>query len=117
VPVLSILAHSFLLLKWIYKYAALRSLPAPPTNNLHHIPFLVIFSIIMLFGLHGTSIIKIFVILSVNFGIAMIGQGQKWMPLATWAFNGAVLFANEWASGYRFGALHPSFKVLVRITD
>jgi hypothetical protein len=71
----------------------------------------------MLLGLHGTSIIKIFAILAANFAIAKFGRGQKWAPLATWVFNGAVLFANEWNSGYRFAALHPSLEVLVRITS
>jgi D-alanyl-lipoteichoic acid acyltransferase DltB (MBOAT superfamily) len=69
----------------------------------------------MLMGLHGTSIIKIFTILLANFAIAKIGRGGRWAPLATWVFNGAVLFANEWYSGYTFAVLHPSFKVLVRI--
>jgi len=70
----------------------------------------------MLMGLHGTSIIKIFFILAANFGIAKFGQGQKWVPLATWVFNGLVLFANEWNSGYKFATLHPSFEVLVSTT-
>jgi hypothetical protein len=74
----------------------------------------VAFSILVVLGLHGTSIIKIFVILGVNYMIAKYGRGQKWAPLATWVFNGAVLFANEWNSGYTFAALHPSFKALVR---
>ena len=68
----------------------------------------------MLMGLHGTSIIKIFIILAINFVIAKSGRGEKWAVLATWVFNGGVLFANQWNSGYTFAALHPSFEVLVR---
>jgi hypothetical protein len=70
----------------------------------------------MLSGLHGTSIIKIFTILAANFAIAKFGCGQKWAPFVTWIFNGAILFANEWNSGYTFATLHPSLEMLVRTT-
>jgi hypothetical protein len=68
----------------------------------------------MLLGLHGTSIVKIFIILTANFAIAKLGRGRKWALFVTWIFNGGILFANEWNSGYTFAALHPSLQMLVR---
>lgn len=113
IPALAALSLAFLVLKFVYTRAVSRSLSSATSNNLHHIPFLVYFSVIMLIGLHGTSIIKIFVILGINYAIAKDGRERKWTPLVTWAFNGAVLFMNEWNSGYRFASIHPSFGTLV----
>ena len=114
VPALTALVVSFLILKFIYAVPAFKFSPTRPRDTLHKIPFLIIFSVLMLIGLHGTSIIKIFAILSVNFGIAKFGGGQIWVPFITWGFNGAVLYFNEIHSGYRFASIHPSFLVLVR---
>ncbi|CAE6420274.1 unnamed protein product [Rhizoctonia solani] len=65
------------------------------------IPFLLVFSLLMLVGLHGTSALKILVILAANYWIAMLK-----VPALTWIFNGAVLFASNWYEGFRFGAMH-----------
>lgn len=116
-PALAGLIISFLTLKFVYTRFFFRSLPSPPTSNLHQIPFLVTFSILMLLGLHGTSIIKIFAILGINYAIAKYGRGEKWNPLVTWVFNGAVLFANERNSGYRFASIHPALELLVRVVS
>jgi hypothetical protein len=64
--------------------------------------------------LHGASVLKIFVILCLNYSIAKICKGSKLGPVLIWIFNGAVLFANERNSGYRFGKFHPSLELLVR---
>lgn len=113
-PLLTVLAGAFLLLKSIFTYA----LSSPRrTHHLHLVPFLVAFSILMLIGLHGTSIIKIFAILVVNYAIAKYTRGAKYGPWMTWAFNGLVLFANDRNSGYRFSSIHPSLEALVRFYE
>jgi hypothetical protein len=69
----------------------------------------------MLFGLHGTSAIKVLIIVSLNYLLAKktIFMGKA-APVAYWTFNIAVLFLNEWFGGYKFGNVHESFEWLVR---
>ncbi|ELU37317.1 glycerol transporter [Rhizoctonia solani AG-1 IA] len=64
-------------------------------------PFLLVFSLVMLAGLHGTSALKIIAILAANYWIAMFK-----IPALTWVFNGAVLFTSNWYEGFRFGSVH-----------
>lgn len=104
---------AFLFSKFVYTRIAVRSFASPP-NNMHLIPFLVVFAVLMLLGLHGLSIFKIILILGMNYRIAKLGRGQRWAPLASWVFNGLVLFANERYDGYPFALLHPSLAPLVR---
>jgi protein-cysteine N-palmitoyltransferase HHAT len=80
---------------------------------MHHVPFLVIFSILMLTILHGASVLKIAVILTLNYAIARTCGSSKMGPALTWIFNGLVLFANERNEGYEFRTVHPSLETLV----
>jgi hypothetical protein len=107
------LATAFLAFKHFYTRFRLRS--SDPTTKLHLIPYLLVFSTAMLVGLHGTSILKIFAILILNYLIAKSCKGSKLGPLLTWVFNVAVLFANEKNSGYRFGMFHPALQSLVSV--
>lgn len=84
-----------------------------PQNNFHNIPFDIVFSLIFLVGLHGSSIIKVLAILSVNFLLAKICKGSKIGPILTWTFNIGMLFMNDRYNGYRFGELHQSLEYLV----
>lgn len=59
------------------------------------------FSILFLVFLHGYSIIKIFVILYINYKIAK-GLPRPYVPIATWSFNLVVMFSNELCGGYPF---------------
>lgn len=77
------------------------------------VPFLLIFSGIMVTALHGTSILKILVIITFNYWIAKLFRDSRLTPILTWIFNGLVLFANETFGGYRFSSLHPSLGSLV----
>lgn len=86
---------------------------APPQNKLYLIPFNLVFSALMLSGLHGSSCIKILIILTLNYVIAKSCKGSKFGPLLTWVFNGAVLFANDRYNGYRFGDLSSGIQFLV----
>ncbi|KAF8650593.1 hypothetical protein AX16_005178 [Volvariella volvacea WC 439] len=81
-------------------------------NALSLIPFNLAFSILMLLGLHGTSIIKILLILTTNYVIGKACRGHMLGPILTWIFNAAVLFANDIFDGYRFGALMPALESL-----
>ena len=104
----------FLFLKRVYLLAVRRSTQGPHSDRLHLIPFLLIFAFILLTALHGTSILKLAIIYSLNYAIGKAFGGSKLGPLLTWAFNFAVLFSNEWSEGYRFGHLHSSLESWVR---
>jgi len=67
----------------------------------------------MLFGLHGTSALKILIIISTNYLISRYIGGSPIGPFFLWAFNALVLFANETYSGYHFASLHSSLEFLV----
>ncbi|KAH9029882.1 hypothetical protein EDB85DRAFT_2074429 [Lactarius pseudohatsudake] len=84
-PALAALMAAFSPLKYVYTRPILRD--SSPTNNLHRIPFYLIFTLLMLTVLHDASIIKLAV------------------PV-TWLFNDGVLLANEWYGGYAFASLH-----------
>lgn len=75
-------------------------LPGRP-NTISRVPFLLGFSLLMLAGLHGTSALKILIILAANYGVSMLR-----IPALTWVFNAAVLFTSNWYEGFHFGAVH-----------
>jgi hypothetical protein len=68
----------------------------------------------MLLVLHGASMLKIAIIMVVNYIIAKACGGWKVGPVLTWVFNGLVLFANEKNAGYLFSSVHPELEFLVR---
>ncbi|KAI0373624.1 MBOAT-domain-containing protein [Pilatotrama ljubarskyi] len=111
-PSLVLLATAFLGFKHLYTLAARQTRSASDTSNLYQVPFLVAFSTLMLFGLHGTSALKVLLVLSVNYAIAKFTAGSKANPVLTWVFNGLVLFAIERNSGFKFSAIHSSLSSL-----
>lgn len=62
------------------------------------------FAGLFLLVLHGVSAAKVLAILAVNYRIAT-RLPRRHVPLATWLFNVATLFANELCGGYRLEAL------------
>lgn len=106
VPVLAAVVLLFLALKMLY--VRLRGLVQADTtsNRLHPVPFLLGFSTIFLLALHGTSVLKLFCILAVNYSIAKCLGASKLNPILTWVFNGIVLFTSELYSGYHFRSFH-----------
>lgn len=87
--------------------------------------FSAFFSVALLAVLHGSSLPKLLIILGINYRIAMLGGSlsslskrrrwtREWTPYATWAFNVAILFANEICSGYKWGSLNFALSWLVR---
>ena len=72
--------------------------------------FDVLYGIILLTGLHGVSVLKILLILYINYSIAK-GLPRKRIVLATWVFNVGILFANELCGGYQFAVLAKSLSL------
>ncbi|TFY83924.1 hypothetical protein EWM64_g90 [Hericium alpestre] len=105
------LLAAFFTLKFIYTRSA-RGSASATTKKTYLLPFYTIFSVLMLLVLHGTSILKVLVILSINYAIAKAGGGSKWVVAATWIFNGGILFLNETYSGYTFAGLHSALSIL-----
>ncbi|KAF8947381.1 glycerol transporter [Haplosporangium gracile] len=77
-----------------------------PQQPLVRTYFFLTFSAIYLYFMYGNSILKIMLIVSTNYAIAKLGRNARWMPVATWAFNIAVLFLNEGYKGYNFSDFH-----------
>ncbi|KAI0353656.1 MBOAT-domain-containing protein [Trametes cingulata] len=105
-PSLFLLASAFLGLQQFYGIAARPIRSLTDRSNLYQVPFLVGFSTLMLFILHGTSAVKVLLILSINYAIAKSAAGSKANPVLTWVFDGLVLFAIERHSGFRFSTIH-----------
>lgn len=101
---LTILANAYLFIKFIWINLA----RSPPDNNLYLLRYNLVWSALILFGLHGTSLFKILAILTINFLIARLCRGSRLGPVLTWIFGGAILFANDKYNGYLFGHFFPS---------
>lgn len=65
------------------------------------VTFDLYFALTFLCAMHGFSVLKILLILYVNFSIAK-RLPRQYAPAATWIFNIGILFANEFGNGYRF---------------
>ncbi|GAA5825473.1 hypothetical protein JCM5353_005315 [Sporobolomyces roseus] len=107
-PLLTILFTLYLSLSHISR----RILPQTRTCRSY---FILSFSLCMLAALHGTSLIKMLVILYANWSIARLAFEEKrgrvrreWVPFLTWGFNVGMLFANSIYGGYEFGSISAS---------
>ncbi|GAA5895848.1 hypothetical protein JCM6882_001395 [Rhodosporidiobolus microsporus] len=86
--------------------------------------FSAAFSCALVAVLHGTSALKIALIMWGNWVIVRKGSEaggsrarrgwwrREWTPFAIWGFNIGVLFVNELSHGWRFGALYTVLEVL-----
>ncbi|KAF8827870.1 hypothetical protein HHX47_DHR4000672 [Lentinula edodes] len=110
IPILTGVAFLFLLLKYFWNKLYLMS--KVPGDNLHLIPLNAALSLIFLVALHGSSILKLIVVITINFIIAKACKSSKLGPVLTWAFNIGILFMNDRYNGYRFGAITPSLEFL-----
>ncbi|KIM44491.1 hypothetical protein M413DRAFT_17568 [Hebeloma cylindrosporum] len=99
-PILFNAAAVYIGVKFLIRY-----LNKDALSNLYLIPANVVLSIITVVALHGSSSLKIFAIISLNFVIAKKCRASFLGPLLTWLFNGLVLFSNELYHGYRFNVL------------
>ncbi|CAI2163199.1 1821_t:CDS:10 [Funneliformis geosporum] len=94
---------SYLFLSHLYRIYFVPKSPAKlSTQPLRRTYFFLSFALIFLYILYGNSLIKILIILSINFLIPVTLQGSKLNPIITWIFNLAVLFANERYDAYKF---------------
>ena len=113
VPVLFTLVAAFLALKAVYLRLLAPTLTLRQNTNLHLVPFIIGFGILMLLGLHGSSAPKVLLILYLNYLIAKSTSSSRLGPVFTWVYNAAVLFAADKYSGFPYANLHPSLKYLV----
>ncbi|KAI0293499.1 MBOAT, membrane-bound O-acyltransferase family-domain-containing protein [Multifurca ochricompacta] len=109
-PALGALITAFFILKYAYMRPITNG--SVPANNLYRLPFYLLFSVLMLTILHGSSILKLLFILSVNYALTKATGGTRLAVPVTWLFNSGVLFLNERYEGYAFGSLHPGFAFL-----
>ncbi|KAF2399944.1 glycerol uptake protein 1 [Trichodelitschia bisporula] len=77
---------------------------AADTRLEQRISFDYYFAFIFLVALHGTSAIKVIMILYVNYKIAK-SIPKSYIPAATWIFDIGILFANELYRGYPFAGM------------
>ncbi|KAI9591899.1 MBOAT, membrane-bound O-acyltransferase family-domain-containing protein [Syncephalis fuscata] len=68
--------------------------------------FYLVSSALFMVAISGANIIKIILIVSINYAVAKIGQGSRWNPLITWIFNLAVLLFNDQFEGYRYSEIN-----------
>lgn len=66
------------------------------------------FALIYLSILHGFSILKILLILYINFKAAT-QLPRRLIPYVTWSLNISILFTNELCQGYRFAQIAEFF--------
>lgn len=110
IPALTLLSIGHLATNKLYSLVSrASSLP-----NSSRIAFSAIVSLLVLGGLHGSSMIKILLILSLNYWVTKRLGARAFAPAATWTLNVAVIFLNEIYDGYKFAAIHPSLAFLVR---
>ncbi|KAI9246875.1 MBOAT, membrane-bound O-acyltransferase family-domain-containing protein [Phascolomyces articulosus] len=107
IPKLFGLVVGYLCLSHLYRiYVTPQQLPVKqPHQPLHRIYFFFVASLSIITGLHGTSMLKILAIITTSYWIGRMAGGTMWNPIASWIFNLAILFLNEWYNGYKFGAL------------
>jgi len=84
-----------------------------PHQSLPRAYFILAAALIYIAATNGTSIFKVLLIATINYGIAKTTKGSYLNPLLTWSWNLLVLFANEWNDGYRFKQIGESFEFLV----
>ena len=68
------------------------------------VTFDTLFSLVFILALHGISLLKILLILYINFSIAT-RLPKNYVPAATWSFNVCILFANEIFQGYPLASI------------
>ena len=115
IPILFALLALHFVLRRIFNFVFRRAFPTPPQNSSyrpnHNFTrrklFDIIFALIFLTALHSLSVIKILVILLLNFSISFFHPSSILVPIITWVFNIGVLFANEYFKGYKFCEILP----------
>ncbi|KAI8990183.1 MBOAT, membrane-bound O-acyltransferase family-domain-containing protein [Pilobolus umbonatus] len=102
VPLLVSVAAVYLLLSQCYRAI---TFSREQTLVLTQTYFYLIASLIFITALHGTSFIKMLIILSVSYQIGRATGGSIYNPILTWIFNLAILFLNEYFHGYKYKSI------------
>jgi hypothetical protein len=91
----------------------------PSYPNISPTTFLCGFNVILMAVLHGTNAIKVLAIVLGNHLVTRWatagktgGQGKIGIA-AIWAYNVAIIFANDYFAGYQFGALSSALGFMV----
>lgn len=108
IPLLFALACVYLVASHIY-----RALTRLKKKDLQQTYFYLAASAIVVSALHGTSCLKIIVIITISYLIGRSTGGSYWNPFLTWTFNLLILFLNEYYKGYEFESI--GLTMLVRI--
>src|SRR2546421_9499308 len=109
----ALIVHS--LTSYLYKRfytSSLSSSTKSPSQPLSRIYFSLTFSLMFLYLLFGNSLIKILIILTLNYMVSVIFKGSKLNPMITWILNLTILFLNEKYDGYRFVMLDKRLEFL-----
>jgi hypothetical protein len=99
-PLLFLLACVYLLASYFYRS---RNVAKTKKSSLNQIRFYLAASLIFVIALHGSSVIKMMVILTINYYIGKLGGSFN--PVLTWTFNLTILFLNERYAGYKFASI------------
>lgn len=98
-PTLVLLACGYLIASHIYRRAT------QDRDSMRQTYFYFAASALVVTALHGTSLIKILVIVTTSFMIGQLAGNSAWNPFLTWTFNLGILFANEYYKGYKFESI------------
>ncbi|PWZ03859.1 MBOAT-domain-containing protein [Testicularia cyperi] len=82
------------------------------TTQPNRIPFLLVFTSVFVFALHGTNTIKLLLVCWLNYQLAKLLGGMRIAPALTFAFNVATLFAIHWNDGFEWHAISPALNFL-----
>lgn len=91
-----------------------RPLTAPSSATQHsprrnRLLFLHVFSAIFILALHGANTAKLLTILLVQYGLAHLVAGYRWLaPMCLWAFNISALAAVHWNDGFQWQTIGSS---------
>ncbi|KAJ2803268.1 glycerol transporter, partial [Coemansia helicoidea] len=96
---------AYVLLNWVARRATRHRAGGGALPSLW---FPGVFATAFVVVLSGASIVFIAALVAGNYALAKRAAGRRWAPWAVWAYNIAVLFANEYGDGYSFGHIHPA---------
>ncbi|KIO34697.1 hypothetical protein M407DRAFT_210023 [Tulasnella calospora MUT 4182] len=108
IPALTLLSIGHLTTSKIYS-AVSHAFSLPQSSR---IAFSAVVSLLVLAGLHGSSILKILLIISINYWATKRLRASPFAPAAIWTLNVAVIFLNEIYDGYKFASIHSSLAFL-----
>lgn len=83
-----------------------------PQVKTNRIPFLIVFTSVFVFALHGTNSLKLLLILVTNYALAKTLGGRRIAPGVAFTFNIGTLFAVHWNDGFEYSKISPALEFL-----